>query len=114
MLGKGAIELVVGKSEGLETCVRPLCYEQVFSGQPLQDGDGGFSFGPHERPTLQGCIGAIQAMPEETLEGIVKPTLVAGSSFTAASARPLLVDGSRSSFQGSFLCDGSSGAVSVF
>ncbi|MPC77252.1 hypothetical protein E2C01_071703 [Portunus trituberculatus] len=41
-------------------------------------------------------------------------TLVAGSSFTAVSGRPLLVDGSRSSSQGSFLCDGSHKAVSVF
>ncbi|MPC13094.1 hypothetical protein E2C01_005814 [Portunus trituberculatus] len=48
---------------------------------------------------------------KKTLEGSIGPTLVVGSSFTAVSSRPLLVDGSGSSSQGSSLCDGSSGTV---
>ncbi|MPC67422.1 hypothetical protein E2C01_061597 [Portunus trituberculatus] len=48
---------------------------------------------------------------KKTLEGNVGPSLMAGSSFTAVSGRPLLVDGSGSTTQGSSLCDGTSGTV---
>ncbi|MPC64610.1 hypothetical protein E2C01_058728 [Portunus trituberculatus] len=42
-----------------------------------------------------GTLSVPSVVPKETLEGSVGPSLVPGSSFTAVSGRPLLVDGSR-------------------
>ncbi|MPC42470.1 hypothetical protein E2C01_036092 [Portunus trituberculatus] len=72
------------------------------------------SFAGEAHPRWLGTLSVLSVVPEETLMGSVGPTLVAGSSFPAVSSRSLLVDGSRSSSQGSSLCDSSSGTVSVF
>ncbi|MPC61819.1 hypothetical protein E2C01_055896 [Portunus trituberculatus] len=72
---------------------------------------GSSGFPGEAGPGWPGMLSVPSVVPEETLEGSAGPTLVAGSSFSAVSGRPLLVNGS---FQESSLYDGSSGTVSVF
>ncbi|MPC59106.1 hypothetical protein E2C01_053123 [Portunus trituberculatus] len=72
---------------------------------------GSSGFPGEARPRRPGMLSVPPVVPEESLEGSIGPTLVAGYSFPAVSSGPLLVDGSGSSAQGSSLCDGSSGSL---